>query len=167
MLVELKGSSQQLSGCPAAGAPVSLQRVGARKGCFFAFTDAPLSPTCSSLRFNKGPANTAPAAEVLVPTCFITEPVPGRGSLCSLWGSLQLVQKPDDCSMTDEQDIALLGELVPGQNHQGCVPLSQLRQLRSQQVSSSYPMCLFTLNHHFAVEKSSNITYSCLTCGGV
>lgn len=69
--------------------------------------------------------------------------------------------------MSDEQDITLLEELVPGQNHQGCALLSQLRQLRSQQVSSSYLTCLFKLSHHFAVEKSSNVTHLCLTCGGV
>ena len=69
--------------------------------------------------------------------------------------------------MAHGQDTALLRELAPGQNRQGCVRLGccyQLMQLRSKHVSSSYPISLFRLNHHSAVEKSSNIKLHELTC---
>lgn len=92
---------------------------------------------------------------------------PKRESLCNFWGCLQLVQKQANCSMTDGQDIALLGELAPGQNQHGHVPPGscyQLMQLRSKLDSSSYLICLFRLNHHFAVGKSSKIKLQKLTC---
>ena len=92
---------------------------------------------------------------------------PKRESLCNFWGCLQLVQKLANCSMTHGPDIALLGELAPGQKHQGSVPPGccyQLMQLRSKHVSSSYPIHLFRLNHHFTFEKSSNTKLQELTC---
>jgi len=69
--------------------------------------------------------------------------------------------------VTHGQDTALLGELAPGQNHQGCVPPGccyQLMQLGSKRVSSSYPVCLFRLNHLFAVRKSSDVKLPELAC---
>lgn len=92
---------------------------------------------------------------------------PKRESLCNFGRCLQLVQKQAKCSVTDGQDIALLGELAPGQNQHGHVPPGccyQLMQLRSKLDSSFYLICLFRLNHHFAVGKSSKIKLQKLTC---